>query len=233
MKKILSFALALLMLATFAACGTQGGNSDAGASDVEKVISEFHNALFSLDVEKALTYTLEDSEAYNDIAESGSVLDFDTLVNSIPEELASEEMTEVINGVVEDIKGLMKEYSSYKILETKEEGDTAVVRIKTTVPTQESLTSIDVTEMYDSQALVSLVIGSFTEEELAELITLSEEDVQEAMMAKMPSIMKTVFDEVIATVEENIETGDSESNYTLEKIDGKWLIVSCEDIIAE
>lgn len=230
MKKILSFALALLMLVAFAACGTQGGGSDAGASDVEKVVSEFHDAVIALDVEKALTYTLEDSEAYNEIAESGSALNFDALVNSVPEEMASDEMTEVINGVIEDIKGLMKEHSSYEILEVKEEGDTAVVRIKSTVPTQDSLTNINITEMYDSDALSSLVINSFTEEELAELITMSQEDIQKNMMAKMPSIMKTVFDEVMATVEESIESVESESNYNLEKIDGKWLIVSYENI---
>ncbi len=231
MKKILSFALVLLMLASFAACAPKGNVSDGenvDGAEVEKTVVDFNDALMLLDVEKMLTHVDENAQVYTMFEEFGDVLSLEALRGQLSSEMASAEMETAFEGFFADMRNVLTSKMSYEIVEVSVDGDTARAVVEMAMPQSDSISVDEYMGVYDETKILELVLGQFTDEELESIVTMSEEEANALVLSKMPAVMETVFDEIVVAVDADVKVEEGVTVYVLSKIDGKWLIVDAE-----
>lgn len=179
---------------------------------VEDVINAFVEAAFTGD-DKALDYVDEDSDAYAETEERVEMYNqLGTLAESmgVPKEYAED-----VNQIVEKIADAAYELVECDVTDVNVDGDEATADVKLSAPDFENIETI-ISGM-DAEAII---MDNFTEEEILALENASEEEQAEFMI----EVIEILFDEVVAELEAN--TVEAEVTFSLEKIDGEWLLVS-------
>lgn len=197
---------------------------------VTKVVDSYYDAVISLDSKRALSYTKQNSEAYNAVIDSSKELDFSGIYNSVPNYLKSPDMTKVIDEFVGDVKNIISARASHAVRKISITNNTqATVYVEESVPEKESVANIDLGELFHEDRIVSYFLNSLNDAEYERFLSMNEAEATSLMLKKMPKVMKSFFDDYVTTLTRQIRTQNGVSVYTLHKVNGNWLIVSVEE----
>ena len=219
-KTLSALVLAFLLLLSFAACeksaevteNTVANNAEKDKEVVEELVEDFFDAYTEMDFEKAIKFTKRNSDAYDDIKDTIETMPFDDIADESPELAeAFEEMIKEMFGAVE-----------INIEEIKVHGDKAEVIYATNAGAMEEL--FDTFEE-EGDARLEARLESVSEEELAELAFLSEEEQVQFGMELAVEVMEELFDEMI---EEFNDADLEEAAIKLEKNGNNWKITEME-----
>lgn len=255
MKKLLSILLAAMMLASFAACaneetgdkeetnkeetdkedGKEDGKEDEKKDEkavtdeeaIAEVVENYHDAVLSLDFGEALNYLSVNSEGYEALEEMKDVDFIELMTASLPEELKIPEIEEVISNYFVDAMDMMLGNAEYTIDDCVVDGDNAEVTVTALLPDTAVMTDGMAEAMEGmNEDMEAALVESLTEDEVAAMEEMSEEEVFEYLMSeKAPAIIETQLNNVLETMEEDLEMTETTSTYVLEKIDGNWFIL--------
>ncbi len=183
------------------------------------VVKQAMDAVFALDFEKAASYYKDPNAAMGDFAGATNVAD---IVNMVAggENLTADQVV-LVEKFTKDIIQLM----SYEVTGFTTNGNTAEVYIKMTMPNMEAMDL----EAYFSEEDMLLLYTLLLEEmgySLEDLASITDE----AEIAEISNVLaEGTFDYIVAAIEAETETAGYitvENAEKLEKVDGKWLIVT-------
>lgn len=176
MKKILSVLFVVALVFGFAGCG------DGGGATAEQAVKNAFDAIKAADVEKASEY-----------------IDYDKLLNAGEQEKPDTE--EDVQS--KEMMGLILENIDYRILESSQEEDTAIVKAEIT-----------------NKDMGSVMAGFISQAFALAFSGMNEEQLNEQYMEVFTKLVK-----------EEAQTVTSEVDIKLSKSDGKWQIDVSDELL--
>lgn len=192
-----------------------GDCSSAFANDAKAVAEKYLAATAKLDGKEAKKYISPDSELYGTIGLLEDGIDglVDMLIYAMEEESG-------VPGMFADTKVVMADFFkkvyanvSYEIKDCQVSGDKATVKYTMTIPDTEGIDiSVYMEEALSEEALNEIV---------AKAAVLSEDEMIPYISKQLAAKMKPVFDKAL----KDIKSVTNEEEMTLNKINGKWLVI--------
>ena len=208
MKKVLAIMLALVLaVGLFSACGSEGVSVNE-EEVIKQKVSEYIDLSFSGD-KAALSYVKEGTEIYTETEEI--IKQFDSMkdLGDIPESYA-----DALNEKVRAFADKIRELANYEITAVSVDGDKATATVKMTVPDFTQAEKVDAG---------TLLLQSFDLDEIMALQSGSEEDQGKFMIEFIGVYCDAILEEIKKGSQED------ESDFSFEKTDGNWIIVSSGD----
>ncbi len=219
-KTLSALILAFLLMFSFAACEKNAEVKESAGENiaekdketVEEVVEDFFDAYTEMDFEKATEFTKRNSDAYDVIKDIIANMPFDEIADESPE------MADAFEEMIKDVFGAVE----VNIEEIKVDGDKAEVIYETNAGAIE-----DIFETFEEEgdARLEASLESISEEDLAELALLSEEEQFQFGMELALEVMEELFDEMI---EEFNDADLEEATIKLEKDGSDWEITEME-----
>ena len=228
MKKI--FRLTALLLALTLLSLTACGRNDE--EDIESLINTFFESALNLDLDGVLACIDENSDYYADCYENGPMgLDPDSFS---PGELLGEDMARLLGdkaeSFVDGIMELTRRHSSYSIdsIEIMSDGK-AAVETTLILPNYKDM---DMTELADDISEASLLeidpqdFQAYVDDKELDINTATDDDFVTLIYSYLQDkgFLDAITDAILASMDEHAASGSYEYDFTLERIDGRWLI---------
>ncbi len=204
MKKITAFVLALLCTLSLVAC-------DGGEAEARLAAENFMNAVVALDKETLSGYMVEPSA----IPEEMDEWNIDNIAEMLPPEMVA--YTEDFKGAFAGFIDKVKSSLAYEIKECNKTEGGFIFTVALTTPDLENLDVEKILEEKFSEtdmnaiALELINSGAIT-------ATSTQEELMDAVMPKVTSLMKEAFDKL------TIQTETEDIDLILIQKDGKWLV---------
>ncbi len=213
LRKILCLMLALVCVLAFAGCGG-GQNDEQAATDT---VESFMDALMDLDIEEMKEYvTDEDDLDFGKFEEITAEALLDEITAGEPQMAA---FADDFEPICEKMIDMIKDNLSYEITEVEKDGKNFVFAVEIEVPDFDGMSS------NLNRSMNSIDINSIAQELLTSgkiTATSSQQDIMNAIMPKIISVMDDALDNVKVTT-------DTEDCEVIVVKEGKeWLIDATE-----
>lgn len=212
-KKWTSVVLAVVMILSFAACSGNGKMSPT--EEAEKTVDGYLSAVCDLNLKKAASYLDNPGEVPFEDFDSAMEEILDAAIAETPEMAPyREDFRKVFQTMAQGLKDGM----SYRIVESKEDGDHVIVTVEFTMPDFESMNVLLDNYLAQEEVqsrMMEIVFGA---------LAYADGTEQEQMDAIMPGMM-ALLDEAMTDCFQKMDSTTTEVDILVKKnADGKWLI---------
>lgn len=227
MRKSIRFtALALVLIMALTACG----KSDE--EDIRAVVETFFEKSLSMDISGALACIDEKSDYYTECSEHGPLglsadnFSAEKLLGDGVEALLGDRSDVFIDGIID----MTCRHSGYTVnsieLESK---DKAVAAVTISLPDYDDMDAESMAKTISEVSSIEIDAKDF--QDYVDGLSVDSETVSDSELENLiysylqeKGILDTIIDAILSAIDENVSSESMEAAFTLERVNGRWLI---------